>query len=51
MKHRPINRAERRDEYPQEREDLIHDIHRELKRLDERQLQKVLWNVRKRGGC
>ena len=51
MKHRPITRQERREEYPLEREDLITDINRELKRLSAKELQKVLWNVRKRGGC
>lgn len=50
MRHRPITRDERREEYPHEWDDILRDLLAELKRLDARELQRVLWNIRKRGG-
>lgn len=49
MKSIPTRRAERND--PQEREDLIREITKKLKRLDAKTLAQVNWNLSRKWGA
>ena len=49
MKSTPTSRAERND--PQEREDLIREITKKLKRLDSKALAQVNWNLSRKWGA
>lgn len=50
MKYAPMTRFERRGEDPREANQLRREIGREIETMDARELQKVLWNIRRRKG-
>lgn len=50
MKYAPMTRFERRGEDPREANQLRREISREIETMDARELQKVLWNIRRRKG-
>lgn len=50
MKYAPMTRFERRGEDPREANQLRREIAREIETMDARELQKVLWNIRRRKG-
>lgn len=50
MKYAPMTRFERRGEDPREANQLRREISRETERMDARELQQVLWNIRRRKG-
>lgn len=48
MKNTPTSRYERND--PREREELIRKIIRKIKQLDDKQLQRIEWNLERKWG-
>ena len=50
MKYAPMTRFERRGEDPKEAANLRREINRECEALDARELQKILWNIRRKRG-
>lgn len=50
MKYAPMTRFERRGEDPREANQIRREIVREIETMDARELQKVLWNIRRKRG-
>lgn len=50
MKHRPMTKEERAYSDPIKVRDLRRMICKEINDMDERELQKLLWNIQRRKG-
>ena len=50
MKYAPMTRFERRGEDPREASSLRREIMQEIKNMDARELQQVLWSIRRKKG-